>query len=490
MFMISLMISNTVIADVDALLNQEQIPDFSPITSLSTLTSLKNIKNNQLNQTPFVQDIPSELKVRTLFVETHDLPIIDLQLTFNAGSAQDLNFKGISGTANMAAKLLFEGTDQYTAKQLISTFNHYGAKVSATAHRDMFIIRLRVLSDPQKLDPALNLLLHVIQKSNFNQSGLNLVVSNTQIGQKQIQENPSRLMSVRFYRDLYGKHPYAEPSVGTQGSIKKINPELLQEFRDQYLVAQNTNIAITGDLSQQQAATISNLISQALPQGTKAPTLPDPIGTDKNRITVIPYQSGQAHVTMGHIAIARDDPDRVALEVANRIFGGGSFNSLLSKELRVKRGLTYSASSSLTTTQVAGVFSFRYSTQQDRLLESIQIAHQTLNDFIQKPITQQQLNETKEGMLYAYPMLFSSNANINAQIASIGFYGLDTNYLNTYQKALSNITLKEVTNAIQRHLHADKLNVVVLAQDTTATQIEAILNQNLGLEPISKEKNE
>ena len=182
---------------------------------------------------------------------------------------------------------------------------------------------------------------------------------------------------------------------------------------------------------------------------------------------------------MGHLGISRNHPDRVALEVANRIFGGSSFNSILSKELRVKRGLTYSASSMLTTTQVAGVFSLSYSTQQDKLMESIQVAHQSLANFITQPITQQQLNETKEGMLYAYPMTFSSNANINAQIAAIAFYGLPTDYLNTYQKKINSLSLNQLQSAIKKHLHADKLTIVIVANTLDQDELKRTLNQNL-----------
>ena len=186
-------------ADIEQISEESLTPDFSPIRSLKKLQSLKNLKARQETQTPFVQELNNALKVRTLFVETHDLPIVDIQLTFNAGSAQDETLgQGLFGTANMAAKLMLEGTDQYTAKQINNTFESLGAKVNVSAHRDMFIIRLRVLSEPEKLNAALSLLLHVIQKSNFNHSGLNLVISNTKLGQKQVQENPSRLMNIRF----------------------------------------------------------------------------------------------------------------------------------------------------------------------------------------------------------------------------------------------------------------------------------------------------
>lgn len=452
----------------------------NPLKSQTTLSSLKNLKPLQLSPAPFVQELHNRSEVRTLFVGSHDLPIVDLQITFHAGSAYDnLVNPGLSGTANMAAKLMSEGTDLYSAKQISDRFNSLGTQYSINSYRDMFIIRLRVLSDPDKFQPALELLLHLIKHANFNASGLNLVLNNTKIGQKQVQENPSRLMNIKLYRTIYGTHPYAEPTVGTQGSIRKINAEILKRFRDQLLVAQNSNIAITGDLTAQRATEISEKITQALPQGERALEIPDiDDGSDFN-IQFIPHNSDQAYISMGHLGIRHSDPDRIALEVANRIFGGGSFHSLLSKELRIKRGYTYSASSSLSSTAAPGVFSFSYSTQQNQLMDSIQVAHQTFVEFIKQPISKSQLTETKEGMLRAYPMNFASNAAINAQIASIGFYGLDTDYLNQYQEKLASLTTKDIQYAIKKHLHADKMTVIVVAQSLDQQNLKSMLENNI-----------
>lgn len=450
----------------------------------TTLSSLQNLPKQQQYQAPFVQDLPTTAKIRTLFVSTQDLPIVDIQLTFNAGSSQDEALgKGLFGTANMAAKLMNEGTDQYSAKEIASTFEGLGAQFNVSAYRDMFVVRLRVLSDPTKLEPAINMMLHVLTHAQFNASGLNLVLNNTKVGQKQVQENPSRILGIKFYRTLYGQHPYAEPSVGTNGSIQKITPELLRAFRQKFLVAQNMNIALTGNLTTSQATDIANTISQALPQGEKAAELPEPQDQTDFNIQYIPYNSTQAHVMIGHLAIQRNDPDKIALEVANQIFGGTGFNSVLMKELRVKRGYTYGAYSSLTTMLSRGFFNLSYSTEQNQLMDSIQVAHQSLRDFIKNPISKKQLEETKDGMLRSFPMTFSSNASINAQIASIGFYGLPADYLTQYQKELSQVTTKQVQHAVQNSLRADRLTVIVVANQLDTKALKEMLQNDLINEP-------
>ena len=351
------------------------------LKSIPQLQSLKNVSAKLDYQAPYVHDLKNRYKVRTLFVESRDLPMVDIQLTFNAGAARDEEVeKGLYGVANMAAQLMDEGTEKFTAQEIAAAFEQVGAQFSINAYRDMFTVRLRVLSDSQKLEPALAMMMEVLNHANFKSSSINLMLSNTQVGQKQLTENPSRLMSVKFNRELYGSHPYAEPITGTNGSLKRITPALLKKFRDEFIVTQNMNLAITGKLSPKEAQKLAERISANLTQGSKAKPLPEPIRSKEFNIQHIPFNSSQAYVVMGHIGTTRDDPDRLALEIANRMLGGSGFNSLLMKELRVKRGYTYGASSSLSFSQSPGVFSLGYSTRQDQLLDSIRVAHKTLVD--------------------------------------------------------------------------------------------------------------
>ncbi|MEK5753290.1 pitrilysin family protein [Acinetobacter variabilis] len=452
----------------------------SQLQAIPLLQSLKNINQKQAFQAPFIHDLNNHYKVRTLFVETRDLPMVDIQLTFNAGSARDQEIaKGLFGLSSTAAKLMREGTDKYTAAQVASVFDATGAQFSVQAYRDMFVVRLRTLSDPKKMEPALGMMMEVLKNATFKPSSIQLALSNTQVGQKQLQENPSKLIDIRFYRALYGQHPYAEPITGTIGSTKKITADLLKKFRDQFLVAQNMNIAITGKLSPKQALELSERIAGNLPQGRKAVALAEPEEKSGFDIVHLPYNSSQAHVTFGHLGPNRFAKDRLALEVANRMFGGSGFNAVLMQELRVKRGYTYGAYSTFSFSQAPGIFSFRYSTRQDQLLDSIQVAHQAFINFVNQPIDTKRLEETKAGMLRAFPNNYSSNATINAQLGTMGFYAEQADYLSRYPERLAKITAADVQNAVRKHLHPERLTLVVVSQELDKEALKLRLEQNL-----------
>lgn len=466
----------------------ESTPDLndnpSQLQSIAMLQSLRNLQVDKDYRAPHVHVLKNRNGVKTLFVESKDLPMVDIQLTFNAGSARDEEVgKGLYGVANMAARLMDEGTEKYNATQIASVFDQSGAKISIQAYRDMFVVRLRVLSDPRKLEPALSMMMEILKNATFKSSSINLALSNNQVGQKQLQENPSRLMGIRFYRAIYGTHPYAEPITGTNGSIKKITPDILKAFRDQFLVAQNMNIAITGKLSPKDAQNLAERISGNLKQGEKAKALSNPVEKTGFDIIHIPFNSSQANVMFGHLGTTRNNPDRLALEVANRMFGGSGFNSVLMQELRVKRGYTYGAYSTFSFSQAPGIFSFSYSTRQDQLMDSIRVAHKALTNFVQMPIDKKQMQETKAGMLRSFPNNYSSNANINAQLGSFGFYDQPANYLAQYQKSLEKITVSDVQNAVRKYIHPENMTVIIVNPEIDKAEIKAILESNLQITP-------
>lgn len=131
--------------------------------------------------------------------------------------------------------------------------------------------------------------------------------------------------------------------------------------------------------------------------------------------------------------------------------------------------------------QAAGPFSLGYSTEQDNLLESIQIAHRALVNFIREPIDEKLLEQTKLGMLRAFPNNYSSNAAINAQLGSIGFYGLPADYLNRYSDELNQLTTTKVQNAIRKHLHPDRLTIIIFSEKLDKAALNQILQDNLNI---------
>lgn len=442
-------------------------PSDAPITSLATLSSLRNIAASGAIaiKTPTIESLSTKTGTPTLFVAAPELPIVDIRLTFDAGSARDSELRdGLYGLASLTSQLLDEGTSTQSTDDIAANFERLGAEFSATSYRDMFTVSLRTLSDPAYFNPAVDQLLTILKDAQFPQASIDRVLNNAAIGQQQRKESPGAVVGIRFYRELYGKHPYAEPTTGTEASLKKITPQDIRNFKDTYLVAKNLNIAITGQLSRDQAQQLANRISQSLPAGQKARPLPAPQPLTAAKTVAVPFNSSQSHVMIGQLGITRDNPDIYALTVGNEMLGGDGFNALLMKELREKRGLTYGAYSGFTSMRTTGPFIISYSTRGDQAIESIKVAKQTLQNFLSQPLDQQLLSETREGLLKSYPLSLSSNESILGYLGMIGFYGLPSSYLADYPKKIEAVTSQEIQAALRKYIQPSNMLTVVVGQ--------------------------
>lgn len=442
-------------------------PSDAPITSLATLSSLRNIAASGAVaiKTPAIESLSTKTGTPTLFVAAPELPIVDIRLTFDAGSARDSELRdGLYGLASLTSQLLDEGTSTQSTDDIAANFERLGAEFSATSYRDMFTVSLRTLSDPAYFNPAVDQLMAILKDAQFPQASIDRVLNNAAIGQQQRKESPGAVVGIRFYRELYGKHPYAEPTTGTEASLKKITPQDIRNFKDTYLVAKNLNIAITGQLSRDQAQQLANRISQSLPAGQKARPLPAPQPLTTAKTVAVPFNSSQSHVMIGQLGITRDNPDIYALTVGNEMLGGDGFNALLMKELREKRGLTYGAYSGFTSMRTTGPFIMSYSTRGDQAIESIKVAKQTLQNFLSQPLDQQLLSETREGLLKSYPLSLSSNESILGYLGMIGFYGLPTSYLADYPKKIEAVTPQEIQAALRKYIQPSNMLTVVVGQ--------------------------
>jgi len=454
-------------------------PSNQPLQALSRLSSLAT-PSQQALRTPNVQSFRTAQGTRVLFVQAPELPMLDIRLTFDAGSARDQSLstgdgKSLSGLASLTAQLLFEATSTQNTDQIAASFESLGAQYSAAAYRDMFTIELRSLTDPAYLQPAVTQWLDAVRDAQFPESSVTRILQSAETGQKQRKDSPSATAGIRFWRELYGTHPYAEPSTGSMASLKNLTVQHVEQFRQRYLVASNATIAITGNLERAQAAALAERIAASLPLGTPAAALPDPQPLTAARLVHVPFNASQSHIIIGQIGVKRSAPDAdlAALAVANDILGGDGFTARLTQELREKRGLTYGAYSSFVQMRSNGPFMINYSTRGDQAAASIEIAKQTLRDFVAQGVTADAVEEAKQGMLNSYPLSLSSNSNINAFLGMIGFYQLPVTYLADYPAQIAAVTAADVQRVLQQYLQPEQLLTVVVGQALTTPATDA-----------------
>jgi zinc protease len=289
---------------------------------------------------PQIQHWTTTNGARVYFVPAPELPIVDIQVVFDAGSAKD---GPDSGLAQLTNGLLNEGAGTLDADQIAARFEDLGAEFGSDAERDMAEVSLRSLVEPALLDPAVDTLALVLTQPTFPKDAFERERKRTLVALLAQQQDPGAIASQAFFAAVYSQHPYGSLPLGTEKTLQGLGIADLRAFHRRYYVGRNAVVAIVGDVDRQQAEKLAERVVGRLPPGERAITVPPvpPLSAAREKRTN--YPSAQTHVLIGQPGLSRDDQDYFPLYVGNHILGGSGLVSRINDEIREKRGLSYSA---------------------------------------------------------------------------------------------------------------------------------------------------
>lgn len=408
-----------------------------------------------------IRDWRTSRGTRVLFVQSPSLPMLDVRLTFAAGSARD---GALPGLASLTSTLIDEGADGLTVDDIARGFEDLGASMSTDSHRDMGLIELRTLTMPEYLDPALNLFLRVIAAPDFPGDALERVRQQYLVGLARQKQVPGPQLNDRVNEVVFGEHPYAHPPSGTEQSLVQISRDDLKAFYQRHYNAANGVIAMVGDLDEAAARALAERISAALPPGEAAPALPPVARAGWSTEEHLDFDASQTHITIAQQSIRRGHPDWVALYVGNEILGGGGFASILMEQVRQQRGFVYGISSSFSPMAAAGPFRISLQTSTDNAAEARELTLQLLRDFIEQGPTESQLRNAIDSITGSMAQGVAENDDIVGHLASLAFYNQPLDYLQQFDAEVRTMTVEKVRDAFQRNLDPDALAIISIGR--------------------------
>ncbi|MBI5782635.1 MAG: insulinase family protein [Gammaproteobacteria bacterium] len=414
----------------------------------------------QVEAGPKIQHWTLSNGARVYFVESRELPMLQVRVVFDAGSSRDPAEK--AGVANLTAAMLDEGAGGLGADEIASRFEGVGAEFGAGADRDMASVNLRSLSDSALLDPALELFARVLATPAFPAENLERQRGQVLVSLQKDAQSPGAIAEKAFYRELYGPHPYASDPLGNEKSLKAITREDLLAFHRRHYVGANAWVVIVGDASKRQARNIAERIIGKLPAGNAMPPLPPVRTLYSGWRKQIAFPATQTHISMGHPGVRRGDPDYFPLYVGNYILGGGGLVSRLSVEVREKHGLSYSVYSYFLPLRMPGPLSIGLQTKNTQRDEALKLVRQVLKDFVAKGPTGEELEAAKKHITGSFPLRLDSNGKIAENLAMIGFYGLPLTYLDDFIPRVEAVSVDQVRKAFRRRVHPDHMVTVIV----------------------------
>jgi len=394
---------------------------------------------------------------RVLFVKNHDLPIIDVEVSFKAGSAYDRLES--AGTASLTNHMMLLGSDNLKQEEIINKFTEIGAEIGSGFDQDKSSFSLRTLSE--KKQEAFKLFQLVLHKPNFDKDIVEREKQRYISSIRQSDTLPDSIGSKAFMKAMYGDHSYALPSSGFVESVEKINDTDLMSFYDSTYSAKSAVIVIVGDLSKKEATLFANQISHDLPSNKNLQSLKE-VKLNQSQTIKIDHPSSQAHLHFGYPIMKRGDKDFFPLYVGNYILGGGGFVSRLTEEVREKKGYVYSVYSYFMPMQEKGPFQIGLQTKKEQIDQAFDLVKKVVKEFIDFGPTEKELVAAKSNMVGGFPLRLDSNKKIMNYISMMAFYNYPLDYLETFSEKVKAVTTEQIKDAFKRRVKLDEFTTVIV----------------------------
>jgi len=397
--------------------------------------------------------------IRLVILERHDLPITTVHLISPRGTADDP--PGRSGLANLLADLMTKGTTTRDATAVAHTIEAMGGGIDGDAARDGATLTLTVKSD--QLAPAMQLFADVALHPAFGPNEIERDRAEALDQIVQTTSSPAILAGQVGARAVYGDGPYGQPENGTPTSIRAIRrADIVADYAAIWR-PDRTTIVMAGDITPDRAATLAE---GAFGHWRVPPdTAPDnaPAGQPpKPRTIVVDFPTAQqAVVLVMRTTIPRADPDYHALLVANTALGGG-YSSRLNREIRVKRGLAYGASSNVNAGRLPGALAVSTQTRNESAAKVLGIMKAEMRKLGDEPMTQEELGVRKAALIGSFGDAIQTTDGLAGAIANLIAQGVEPGELDHYAERIDAVDGAAVQRVARRLVDPSVASVVIV----------------------------
>ena len=413
-----------------------------------------------------IQAITSPGGIRAWLVSEPSVPIVAIDYAFTGGANADP--AGKPGVATMVGALLDEGAGKLDARAFQEMLEERAVQLGFVANRDQFRGSLHTLS--ANLDQAVDMLRLALTEPRFDDEPVARIRDQLQAQLVRNSTNPNDIANRAWWAAAFPGHPYGRPSNGTHESLAAITVDDLKDYVRNVFARDTLTISIVGDLDATKAGNIIDQIFGGLSEKAKLTPVPPVTMQGLGERIVVNLDVPQTVISFGGPGLARSDPDFFAAYIVNHIYGGGSMNSRLYREVREKRGLAYGIRSSLIWMDAASILSGGTATRGDRAAETLSLIDEETKRMAADGPTQEELDKAKAYLTGSYAIAFDTSSKIAGQLVQIQLDKLGIDYPEKRNAMIEAVTLADATRVAKRLLDTKMLTVVVgRAQGLTKT---------------------
>ena len=397
--------------------------------------------------------------------------VVRCALTVKVGT-RDEN-REYNGMAHLVEHMLFKGTVKRNARSINNCLEREGGELNAYTTKEDIVIYFTVMKED--FAKSVELLLELALTSCFPQKELDkerTVIYDEIISCK---DSPAESIYDHFEMLLFRGHPLQMAILGEKKSLKKITPQLLQEFLSTYFTPSNMVLSVVGDVTENETA---KLVKRLLPKYYPKETEPDFRMEEPHKIRVegerlshfegesfkleVVRRNHQAHCIIGAAAYSYFDGwRRNALTLLCNILGGPASNSRLNMLLRERYAMVYNVEANYTPYSDTGIFSIYFGCDRALLERCKALVYKELERLCNVPLSENELKRAKKQFV---GQLYISHDNAESRVLAAGKSLLiyDRLYPFDYTKQLvESITSEQIMGVAREVLNREHLSELV-----------------------------
>ena len=396
--------------------------------------------------------------LRVVAVPHHEQPAVTVRLLVRAGAAQDPASR--PGVASLLSSVLDQGTTTRSASEIADAIDYVGGALGTGAGVDLSFASAVVMRGD--FDLALDLVADIARRPALAPEEIARQREQLLSAQQVSAQDPEFLADAVLERLVFGYHPYGAPSGGTPESIVAITREDLVAFHGTWFVPNNAILAVVGDLTTAEAfAGAERAFGSWAQKDLPAATFPEPPPATRRVVLVDRPGAVQTEIRVGNVAIPRDHPDHMALDLAIRILGGEGSNRL-QRVLRSDRGLTYGASVEASALRESGAIIGETDTRSDKTGETLRLTVDEFWRLQREPVSEWELSSVKAYISGNFPLGIETPNAIAQQVLSALHYGLDLKELQEFPERVSGVTVEDIQRVARLYLKPGRLSIALV----------------------------
>ena len=401
------------------------------------------------------------VEIPVIFEKSAQLPLFYVQLVFKGAGGVN-NGKNL-GLADITSSLLNEGTKKLGATKFAERLEEKALSLNVGSGLETLSFTLSGMQSAQK--DGILFLGDLLQNPNFTQSTLDKVKENALVTILE-KENDYDYQANQLLQSLLFKGSALEyPLSGTQASIAKITLSDVEKFYKNYINLESLILVVGGDVDFHVISRELEVALSQLPKGKKQEIARREANHSKAYERSL-KDTQQAYIYFGApLKVENLQKELAYIKVASFVLGGSGFGSRMMEEVRVKRGLAYSAVMRLSATNRQAYALGYLQTSLKNEKEAQEIVVEVVNNFVKNGITQGELDEAKRYLLGSEPL---RNETLSQRLgaAYMNYYdGLPLDFNAQVLKEIAELKLHDVNAFIKAHTEIKDLTFAVVSAD-------------------------